>query len=260
MGTVSIVILMTGLLFGVTKRVLSRVLLQLVSLGNGVVRESPISSDDMRGMLCLGGVYFVLSLLITTISNLTSYSPSRASYPYNHLLSLIPLLLLAVDIIYCIRIFSSINSLIQSLSSREEGDKQQYLLLASYYCSFRRVLFALLSFSCVWVLSGSVMFINDNYWHYRWAVDALWNFFYLLIFVSIAILQRYAFSSSSSTSSSRSTELTRLVIVYPTAVVGVSHSFLNTSMAEKIESDGLLSDQRDPLQETRALLPASIKY
>ncbi len=165
-----------------------------------------------------------------------------------------------VDLIYCIRIFSSINSLIQLLSSREE-DKQQFLLLVSYYRSFRRVLFAFLSLSCVWVLSGSVMVINDNYWRYRWTVDALWGIIYLLIIVCIAIIERYASSSSSSsTSSSRLTELTRLVIVYPIAVVGVSHSYLNTSMIETTENDGMMSDQRDPLQETRALLPASIKY
>ncbi len=66
MGSPSLVILMTGLFCGVTKRALSRVLLQLLSLGYGIVRVSPISSDDMRGVLYLGGLYFILSLLITT--------------------------------------------------------------------------------------------------------------------------------------------------------------------------------------------------
>lgn len=136
----------------------------------------------MRGVLYLGGLYFILSLLITTISNVTSYSPSTASEPYNHLLSLIPLLFVVVDLTYCVRIFSSINSLIKSLSSREE-DKQQSLLLISYYRSFRGVLFALLSFVLCMGVVCKLMLINDNYWRDRWTVDALWASRFLSFFL-----------------------------------------------------------------------------
>ncbi len=249
MGTPTLAITMTGLIFGVTKRALSRILVQLVSLGYGVVR--PSLGEDMNRVLYLGGTYFILSLIHTIVSNLPSNSKTVGDPDYDFL-SLIIFLLAVVDTTFYIWIFTSIHNLMISLASRKQGTK--YLL----YRNFRGVLFALLFFTCIWALYGSILFLNDNggtnkYWRHRWTVDALWEIIYFLIFVSIAVLwapsnnsQRYAYSI----------ELSQLD--------DDSEWNAATSIVDTIDNDGTidqeyggkLSDEKDPFQGTGALDPA----
>lgn len=196
-GVPSFGITLTGLVFGVTKRALSRVLIQLVALGYGVVR--PSLGEEMNRVLYLGAAYFILSMIYTVAVNSPRNSKS-VDDPVYDLLSLVVFLLAIVDTTFYIWIFTSINNLMMSLASRKQGVK--YVL----YRNFRSVLIASLFLSCFWALYGSVMFINNSggenrYWRLKWTVDALWELIYFIIFLAIAVLwapsnnaQRYAYS------------------------------------------------------------------
>jgi hypothetical protein len=57
----SINLMMTGVIFGIAKRTLSRVVVLLLSLGYGVVK--PSLGDDMPKVVQLGCAYFCLSVV-----------------------------------------------------------------------------------------------------------------------------------------------------------------------------------------------------
>ena len=60
-GNKNSVLFIIAVVFGVCKRTLSRIVLQFVALGYGIVR--PTLGDDLHRVLYLGGAYFVLSLI-----------------------------------------------------------------------------------------------------------------------------------------------------------------------------------------------------
>lgn len=250
-GTPATSITVVALLFGVTKRAMSRILVQLVALGYGVVR--PSLGEDMNKVLYLGGAYFVLSLIYTIMINLTGNSKLVGDPEYD-LLSLVVFLLAVVDTTFYIWIFTSINNLMVSLASRKQGVK--YLL----YRNFRGVLITLLILTCLWALYGSALFLNDSNgtnknWREKWTVDALWEVIYFLIFVAIAVLwapsnnsQRYAYSI----------ELSQLeedaewnaAAEQPEVATGGDGDLDD-------EYGGRLKDEKDPFQGTGALDPAA---
>lgn len=117
-GNAAPVLSFLGGFFGVLKRALSRVLVQLVALGYGVVR--PSLGEEMGRVLYLGSAYFVLSSLYVLLSGgSTSAGGGRsADDPSLDLLSLVVFFLAVVDSTFYIWIFTSINNLIVSLASR----------------------------------------------------------------------------------------------------------------------------------------------
>jgi len=70
MGYPATALTFLGGFFGVAKRALSRILVQLVCLGYGVVR--PSLGEEMGRVLYLGLAYFVLSSMYTVMSSATS--------------------------------------------------------------------------------------------------------------------------------------------------------------------------------------------
>lgn len=239
-----------ALLFGVTKRALSRILVQLVALGYGVVR--PSLGEDMNRVLYLGGTYFVLSLVYTLITSFSGSSKFVGDPTYDFM-SLIVFLLAVVDTTFYIWIFTSINNLMTSLAARKQGVK--YML----YRNFRGVLITLLVLTCLWALYGSALFLNDSNgtnknWREKWTVDALWELIYFLIFAAIAVLwapsnnaQRYA----------NSMQLSQLEddIEFTTAV---AHAEAVEAGDKDLDDEygGRLQDEKDPFQGTGALDPA----
>lgn len=251
MGRPALSITVVGLIFGVIKRAFSRVLVQLVALGYGVVR--PSLGEDMNRVLYLGGSYFVCSLIYTMLVSLPS-SSKPVTEPQYDFISLLVFVLATIDTTFYIWIFTSINNLMVSLAARKQSVK--YLL----YRNFRAVLFAMLFFTCLWALYGSVFFLNDSgadnaNWRDKWTIDALWELIYFVVFVAIAVLwapssnsQRYAYSI----------ELTQLED---------DDEYNNTQLPEATNDDndernldgeygGRLQDERDPFQGTGALDPA----
>jgi hypothetical protein len=246
-GTPALSITVIGLIFGVSKRALSRVLVQLVALGYGVVR--PSLGEDMTRVLYLGGTYFALSLIYTMFTS-TSSNTKFVGDPEYDFLSLIVFLLAIVDTTFYIWIFTSINNLMVSLAARKQGVK--YLL----YRNFRAVLIALLTLTCVWALYGSLLFLNDSNgtnknWREKWTVDALWEIIYFLIFVSIAVLwapsnnsQRYAYSI----------ELSQLDDDNEWVAASTHADSVEAGDGDlDDEYGGRLRDEKDPFQGTGAL-------
>jgi len=64
-GNPSIFVSSLAMIFGVTKRACSRVVVLMVSLGYGVVR--PSLGDEMDKILYLGAAYFLLSLVRSSL-------------------------------------------------------------------------------------------------------------------------------------------------------------------------------------------------
>jgi hypothetical protein len=254
-GRPALAITVIGLVFGVIKRAMSRVLVQLVSLGYGVVR--PSLGEDMNRVLYLGGAYLVCSLMYTLITGLPSTSKSVTEPEYD-LLSLLTFVLAAIDTTFYVWIFTSINNLMTSLAARKQSVK--YLL----YRNFRAVLFAMLIFTCGWALYSSVFYLNDSgggtsNWQDKWTIDALWELIYFVVFVAIAVLwapsknsQRYAYS----------VELTQLEDDDEYNQAGVQNALDSTQHDGENDQDldgeygGRLHDDQDPFQGRGALDPA----
>lgn len=252
-GRPALAITAIGLVCGVVKRAMSRVLVQLVALGYGVVR--PSLGEDMNRVLYLGGSYLVCSLIYTLMTGLPSTGKSVSDPDYD-MLSMLTFVLAAIDTTFYVWIFTSINNLMISLAARKQSVK--YLL----YRNFRGVLFAMLIFTCGWALYSSVFYLNDNgggtsNWQDKWTIDALWELIYFVIFVAIAVLwapsknsQRYA----------ASIELTQLEDDEEYTQAGSQHGLDGTRHNGDGDLDGeyggKLQDDQDPFQGTGALDPA----
>jgi len=193
-GSPAVSLTLVGLIFGVLKRAVSRMVVILVALGYGVVRSI---GEDFNRVVYLGSAYLVLSLAYTIATHMPSTAKLATSSEVD-LLSLAVFLLAGIDTTFYVWIITSINNLLASLAARKQAVK--YIL----YRNFRAVLFVSLFFTCIWALYGSVLMINDGHgdesnWQFRWTIDALWELTYFLVFVSIAVLwapsknsQRYA--------------------------------------------------------------------
>lgn len=170
--------------FGVCKRALSRIVIQFVALGYGIVR--PSLGDDLHRVIFLGSTYFLLSIIYTLSTKFASNSATMSDPEYNFL-SLVILMLAGVDTTFYIWTITSINNLLVTLAARKLVTK--YIL----YRNFRYVLFVSLFFTFVWVLYGSVQVSYDGYgedstWKTKWTVDALWELTYFILFLTVCVL------------------------------------------------------------------------
>jgi len=245
-GTPTLAVTLMGLVFGVSKRAVSRIVVQFVALGYGVVR--PSLGEDMARVLQLGGSYFILSLVYTIVTTIPSSLKVVNNSEFD-LISMVVFLLAAVDTIFYIWIITSINNLLVTLAARKQAAK--YLL----YRNFRAVLFVSLFFTCVWALYGSVVVLNDghgvdNNWRDRWTVDALWELTYFTVFCCIGWMrapsknsQRYAYSI----------ELTQLEGDSEYESVSTEELSAGHDGAALDAEYGKMNDGDDPFQGTGAL-------
>lgn len=187
-----------GILFGVLKRSVSRVLVQFVALGYGLVR--PTLGEEMYRVLYLGAAYalcslgYSLSLHASAISHSHSTDSITASamtaafsWAYEDLQSLFLLCIAFLDTTFYIWIFTSMNNLLVSLASRQQAHK------FGVYKTFRRVLIGAVLASGAWALYGSFLFLSDDAnhthsWRAKWTLDAVWEALYCLVFLALAVL------------------------------------------------------------------------
>ncbi len=255
-GVPALSVTVLGLLLGVAKRAMSRVLVMLVSLGYGVVR--PSLGEDLWRVLYLGGAYAALSLIYTAFEKIPSSDRLASNSAYD-VVSLVVFMLAVVDTTFYIWIFTSVNNLLLSLASRQQGVK--YML----YRNFRAVLFTLLGLTCAWALYGTLLFMNDSggansNWRERWSVDALWELIYFAILVAIAVMwapsknsQRYAYSIELSQLEDDD-EYQDAVSNAAAAAAGVRGSRGDDPEGHlDDEYGGRLQDESDPFQGTGAL-------
>ena len=176
-------LLVWSLIFGVTKRSVSRVLVLIVSMGYGVVRQS--LGEDMKRVLGLGASYCVLSLIFTISSSLPSSAKNVGDPQYESLFSIVIMLLATIDTVFHMWTISSINNLIITLEARKQNVKLQL------YKNFRFALIAALSFAVLWAVYSSILMgtqTSETNWEMKWTVDAISELLYFLIFVAIAVL------------------------------------------------------------------------
>lgn len=246
-GAPSLWLMVSSLVAGVSKRTLSRVVVQLVALGYGIVR--PTLGEEMTRVLYLGFAYFGLSLIYNLAVTVPTNS-QQADDPAYDLLSLAVFMLAGIDTTFYIWIISSINNLLQSLAARKQGAK--YLL----YRHFRSVLFISIFFTFVWA-AYSFKLEYEDIWQSRWTADAMWEITYLVVFIAIAFLwgpsrniQRYASSMELSQLEDdkeylQATEIELVGTATPTSSTGGDN--LDT------EYGGKLNDENDPFQGSGAL-------
>lgn len=210
-GVMYLSITIIGVIFGVLKRSLSRVVVLMVSMGYGVVR--PTLGDDMKKIMYLGCSYFILSLVYTLTISMPSNSKFVGDAEFENMLALVVLLLAAVDSTFYMWILKSLNNIIVTLDSRRQTEK------ANLYKNFRIVLFVSLGFAIIWAVYSSMLMTGSTYennWQNRWTMDALWELEYLIVFIAICLLwapsgnnRRYAYSAveMSDTSASKKGEM-----------------------------------------------------
>jgi hypothetical protein len=196
-GKKNSVIFIIAVIFGVCKRTLSRIVLQFVALGYGIVR--PTLGDDLYRVLFLGGAYFVLSLVYALSTNFNKKSANVDDPEYNFI-TLVILMLAGIDTTFYIWIITSINNIMTTLAARKQAVK--YVL----YRNFRFILFISLFCTFSWILYTSVVTVNNgkgdlSNWKYKWTIDAMWEFIYYILFLIICVLwsphknnHRYAYS------------------------------------------------------------------
>lgn len=184
-----------GILFGVLKRAISRVFILMVSMGYGVVK--PSLGEDTRRILMLGMAYAFFAFIYDVTSSISSTSHEFVADDTDFS-GLVVIGLAACDAVFYIWTFSAINELIVNLEVRKQQTK-----VALYY-RFRGVLVAAFVLCVLWGLYSSIYILNDdrdNNWQERWAVDAMYEVIYFVIFMAMAVLwapaknnQRYAYS------------------------------------------------------------------
>ena len=182
-GKIPVHLLVWSLIFGVTKRAVSRVLVLIVAMGYGVVRQS--LGEDMKRVLGLGASYCVLSLIFTISSSLPSSAKNIGDPEYENLFSIVIMLLATIDTVFYMWTISSINNLIMTLEARKQTVKLQL------YKNFRFALLSALSFAVLWAVYASILMgtkTSETSWEFKWTVDAISELLYFLIFVAIAVL------------------------------------------------------------------------
>ncbi|KAL3767507.1 hypothetical protein ACHAWU_000170 [Discostella pseudostelligera] len=180
--------LYTGVIVGVLKRAISRVLIVMLCLGWGVTCDS--LGDKMKKVVALGLAYAgtsaardVMAVLAITENEVLSTEAET------ELLDVVALLSLAtsiIDVIFYMWIFNALNGTMQYLEDMNQSRKlKRYLRL-------RLILLLSVLFAIVWTVFGMVDSYNDqrlvNEEMNGWVLNAVWEFNYLFVLVGVSCL------------------------------------------------------------------------
>lgn len=181
--------LYVGLLLGVCKRGVSRVLVIMVSLGWGVVRDT--LGDTKRMIIIVGTIYMVLSAIreISDTVMLKELERAHKDPPIKlfDFVKCVTLLVVLVDTFIYLWIFDSLSGTIHFLENMNQNMKLKR------YLRFRLVLSFSVLFAFVWGVFGLVdQFMPTGILNYeqKWAESGAWEVNYLIILISVAILWR----------------------------------------------------------------------
>lgn len=243
-----------GILFGVAKRTLSRVLILMISMGYGMVK--PTLGQEMKQILLLGLTYAVMSYIYDT-QNSDSLASDLLTPLDKDAYTFTVMVMAAADSIFYIWTFSSINELIMIVETKKQ------VLKAVLYRRFRNVLGLSLGLCIAWG-AYSTLFVLDDVrevnWELRWAVDAMYEVIYLFIFIAVAFLfapsknsLRYSYSELSTKDTEeedgsgvdRDVELTSMKSV---ATTSPRVRRVNNGENEALDHEygGRLDDREDP--------------
>uniref|UniRef100_A0A6U0UN44 Transmembrane protein 87A n=1 Tax=Pinguiococcus pyrenoidosus TaxID=172671 RepID=A0A6U0UN44_9STRA len=191
--------MMFALLVGISKQALSRVLVLMVSTGYGIVK--PSLGDMLYGMLALGGLYFIFALGQGLMVKLPAGDATigSSSWAYSSFLFLIILVQSTIDVTFYAWILQELTNTIQYLKQRRQEIKLKL------FRRFRAVLILSAVFSVAWAITTVALVRTKDreqeHWKIQWALDAVWEVCYLVIFIGMCILwrpsansQRYMYS------------------------------------------------------------------
>jgi len=177
-GTRGLVPVIVGVFASTVKKTVSRLLVLVVSLGYGVVR--PTLGAVGKRVVCLGVVYFVFSMILDTVSNISPITDIAVPL---RLLFILPVAFL--DATFYWWIFSGLSRTLSQLSSRKQSAK------LTLYRRFSHVLIMSIVLSAAWVTWQMIVIISDSLddrWDSLWIFDAFWHVLYAGILMAIAFL------------------------------------------------------------------------
>lgn len=195
-GESSLGLLTFAIVMGVVKRTVSRLLVLIIALGFGVVK--PSLGDDLRKVFYLGVSYFCLSLVYSLFNMLPGEQRQAMDDPDFDMLSIVIILLMAVEAVFYLWIFKSLGSLLEALAVRKQAAKFHL------YRGFQAALLFSLVFTCslgVFALISTSYGSPDKIWEDDWLEDGYWELAYFVVFTAIAFFfapsnnaQRFAYS------------------------------------------------------------------
>ncbi|CAM9185938.1 unnamed protein product, partial [Heterosigma akashiwo] len=185
-----------GIIMGVSKRALSRILVLMAVLGYGVVK--PSLGRTRRNVLALGGAYLVFSLAEDLLTHLPRADAELQAPSYVEVLLFVTLAIALVDVLFYVWTFQALAQTITYLSARKQTVK------VTLYLRFRYVLVVTVLFAIAWAVYSVIMSGGNRLqeqWKDAWSVNAAWEVVYLFILLWLCILwrpsannQRYAYS------------------------------------------------------------------
>lgn len=176
-GTRSKFFMFSSLFFLCLKKTFSRMLVLVVSMGFGVVRQT--LGENTNKIMALGFAYFVLSYLHLTVTQLNH----TRTLTFGGFLMEIPVV--AIDFIIFMWSFSSLGVIIQALAARHQDAK------TNLYITFRRILIAAVVLGCSWSLIFAYCIRTnymDSHWQSFYRLDAFWDVLYFGILLAILYL------------------------------------------------------------------------
>ncbi len=180
--------LYTGVIVGVLKHAISRVLIVMLCLGLGVTCDS--LGDKMKKVVTLGVVYAgvatardVMTVLAITEVQVLSTAVETELVSAVMMLSLITAL---IDVIFYLWIFSALSGTMEYLQGLNQSRKlKRYLRL-------RMILLLSVLFAVVWTVFGIVDANNNqrivNEEVNGWVLNAVWDINYLFVLVGLSCL------------------------------------------------------------------------
>uniref|UniRef100_A0A7S0GMJ3 GOST seven transmembrane domain-containing protein n=1 Tax=Proboscia inermis TaxID=420281 RepID=A0A7S0GMJ3_9STRA len=178
-----------GLMVGVSKRAFSRVLVVMVSLGWGVIRDD--LGDQMRKIILLGGTYAGFSVARDIVAVVQVIENEKMSVHFEDelfdALTILTFVVAAVDVSFYMWILDSLNSTMQYLESMNQNMK----LLR--YLRLRLVLLISILFAIAWAVFGIVDNLMEEGMlplQSAWTLSGVWELNYLFVLISVAVLWR----------------------------------------------------------------------
>ena len=180
--------LYVGVIIGVLKRAISRVLIVMLCLGWGVTTDD--LGDKMGKLITLGVAYAgtatardIMTVLAITENEVLSIETETEILDVVTILTFITAF---IDVSFYLWIFGALNETMQYLEGMNQARKLKRFL------RLRLILLLSVLFAVVWTVFGIVDSYNDqrmiNEEVNGWVLSALWEFNYLFVLVSLSCL------------------------------------------------------------------------
>eukprot|EP00815_Leptocylindrus_aporus_P005813 CAMPEP_0116070328 /NCGR_PEP_ID=MMETSP0322-20121206/12952_1 /TAXON_ID=163516 /ORGANISM="Leptocylindrus danicus var. apora, Strain B651" /LENGTH=714 /DNA_ID=CAMNT_0003558131 /DNA_START=71 /DNA_END=2215 /DNA_ORIENTATION=- len=177
-----------GICFGVTKRAISRVLILMVCLGWGVVRDT--LGGKMRKIYTFLFSYCVCAFLRDSFTAEALTDPDLTVSEEKEVVDVVKIftfLTAFLDILVYLWIFDSLNNTIDHLETMSQHQKLKIML------RLRLILIISVLFAVFWSIFGIVnIFMESRILSLEdeWAVHGAWEINYLFVLLGVAILWR----------------------------------------------------------------------